>query len=63
MAKFECMTCGEELELAKHTMKVIGGRVVSPEAMCCGYHMKAVRENKGLGGIIKKPGGTVSGKI
>jgi len=63
MAKFECKTCGEKLELSKITLEVINGKVVSPEAECCGTYMKSIRENHGLGGIIKKPGGTVSGKI
>ena len=63
MAKFECEACGEKLELSTHTIKVEDGKVVSDEAICCDQYMKGIRENKGLGGIIKKPGGTVSGKI
>ena len=63
MAKFECNVCGGGLELDSHTMKVVDGRVVSPEAVCCEQYMHSIRENKGLGGIIKRPGGTVSGKI
>jgi hypothetical protein len=62
MAKFKCNVCGGELELDKHTMKVMNGNVVSPEAMCCDQYMYSIRENKGFGGIIKRPGGTVRGK-
>ncbi len=63
MAKFECKICGSKLELAKHTIKVEDGVIVSPDAMCCKTYMTGIRENAGLGGIIKRPGGTVSGKI
>ena len=47
MAKFECETCGEKLELASHTIKVLDGKVISPEAICCDQYMKGIRENKG----------------
>lgn len=63
MAKFICEICGNELELAKHSIKVVDDKVVTPEAMCCDQYMKAIKENKGFGGIIKKPNGTVSGKF
>ena len=49
MAKFICEICGNE--------------VITPEAVCCDQYMKAIKENKGFGGIIKKPNGTVSGKF
>ena len=62
MAKFECETCGEKLELSSHTMEVIDNKVVSPEAECCGTYMKGIRENKGLGTVLSRPGGKVRGK-
>ena len=63
MSKFICNKCGNELVLAKHTIKVVDGKVVSDDATCCDSYMESVRENKGFGGIIKKPNGTVSGKF
>lgn len=62
MAKFECEKCSETLELSVHTIKVVGGKVISPEAKCCGVYMKAIRENKGLGTALMRPGGKVRGK-
>ena len=62
MAKFECETCGEKLELASHTIKVLDGKVISPEAICCDQYMKGIRENKGLGTVLSRPGGKVRGK-
>jgi hypothetical protein len=62
MAKFECLVCGEKLEIAKHTIKVLDGKVVSPEAMCCDKYMKGIRENEGLGTVLSRPGGKVRGK-
>jgi len=62
MAKFECETCGEKLELSSHTMKVVDGKVVASEAMCCNTYMKSIRENKGFGSAIMRPGGKVRGK-
>jgi predicted transposase YbfD/YdcC len=63
MAKFKCEECNKEIILAKHSIKVVDGQVVTPEAMCCQKYMKSIKENKGFGGIIKKPNGTVSGKF
>jgi len=62
MAKFECEICGEKLELSSHTMKVVDGKVVAPEATCCNTYMKSIRENKGFGSAIMRPGGKVRGK-
>ena len=62
MAKFKCNVCDGELELDKHTMKVVDGNVVSPEAMCCDTYMHSIRENKGFGAAIMRPGGKVRGK-
>ena len=42
---------------------VVDENVVSPEAKCCGKYMEFLRSNKGFGGIIKKPSGTVGGKF
>jgi len=64
MAKFKCDKCKRNLELAKHSIKVVDGLVVSPEAFCCENYMTSIKEKgKGFGGIIKKPNGTVSGKF
>jgi hypothetical protein len=64
MAKFKCIKCDKEITLSKHTMKVVDGSVVAPEAMCCDTYMESIREKGGgLGGIIKKANGTVSGKF
>ena len=63
MAKFECKICGEKRELSFHTLKMVNGEIVSPEAKCCLTYMKSIRSNKGFGGIIKKPDGKVGGKF
>ncbi len=62
-SKFECSLCGKHVELTKHVIKVVDGKVVCPDAKCCDEYMESVKENKGFGGIIKKPNGTVSGKF
>ena len=65
MAKFKCNVCNSNVrEISKHTIKVIDGKVVCPEAVCCDEYMESIREEgKGFGGIIKRPGGTVSKKF
>ncbi len=55
--------CGNVVELSKHTIEVVDGKVVCPDAKCCDEYMKSIKENKGFGGIIKKANGTVSGKF
>ena len=62
MAKFKCNVCNGELELDKHTIKITEEGAVSPEARCCGTYMTAIRENKGFGKAIMRPGGKVRGK-
>lgn len=62
MAKFKCVLCSTTLELSKHTIKVVDVKAVSPEAMCCGLYMESVREGKGFGTIMSRPGGKVRGK-
>ena len=47
----------------KHSMKIVDGSIVSPEATCCDEYMKTIKENGGLGGIIKRPGGRIRGKF
>lgn len=63
MGKFKCKECSKELDLDNYTIKVVSGLVVSEEAKCCDTYMESIRENKGVGGIIKRPGGTVSKKF
>ena len=65
MAKFKCNVCNSNVrEISKHTIKVIDGEVVCPEAVCCDEYMESIREEgKGFGRIIKRPGGTVSKKF
>ena len=63
MAKFKCNKCEEVLELLSYSIKVVDDKVVSPEAICCDDYMNRIAQNKGFGGIIKKPNGTVSGKF
>ena len=65
MAKFKCNVCNSNVrEISKHTIKIVDGEVVCPEAGCCDEYMESIREKgKGLGGIIKRPGGTVSKKF
>jgi len=63
MSKFKCSLCGEVKELTRHKIKVVDGKVVCPDATCCEEYMESIKENKGFGGIIKKPNGTVSGKF
>ena len=65
MAKFKCKVCNSNVrEISKHTIKVVDGEVVCPEAVCCDEYMESIREEgKGFGGIIKRPGGTVSKKF
>jgi hypothetical protein len=44
-------------------MKVLDGKVVSDDAICCDVYMDSVKEGGGFGGIIKRPNGTISGKF
>ena len=45
-------------------MKIVDGKIVVPEAICCEDYMKEIKESGGgFGGIIKKPNGQVSGKF
>jgi len=62
MAKFKCNTCNSKLELSTHTIKVVAGMVVSPDAMCCNTYMKSIKENAGFGAALSRPGGKVRGK-
>jgi hypothetical protein len=62
--KLYCKNCEKTTEVSKFTMKVVDNKVIKPESICdCGEQMKDVSEYKGLGGIIKRPGGKVGGKI
>tara|TARA_R110002153_G_scaffold271570_1_gene439151 strand:- start:284 stop:475 length:192 start_codon:yes stop_codon:yes gene_type:complete len=63
MAKFKCKACKKELHITEFKIMVVDENVVSPEAKCCGKYMEFLRSNKGFGGIIKKPSGTVGGKF
>ena len=61
--KFYCNKCDNTVDVIKTTMKIVDGKVVYPETICsCGKHMKDITDFKGLGGIIKRPGGKVKGK-
>jgi hypothetical protein len=62
MAKFKCSICSGQLELSSHTIKVEDDKVVSPEAVCCNTYMESIRENKGLGTVLSRPGGRARGK-
>jgi hypothetical protein len=45
-------------------MKIVNEKLVKSESICnCGEQMQDVSEYEGLGGIIKRPGGTVSKKF
>ena len=53
MTRFECVNtdCNKDLELGTHTMKVVGGEVVCPEAICCDTYMKEIKvKGGGFGG-------------
>ena len=64
MAKFVCLKCDSTLDLLSHTIKIVGDKVVSPEATCCNDYMSETKEKGGgLGGIIKRPGGKIRGKF
>jgi hypothetical protein len=64
MSKFKCKECDKELELDQHTMKVVDGLVVSPDAICCDDYMASIiNTSDGFGGIILKEGGKVGGKF
>tara|TARA_R110001599_G_scaffold88633_3_gene235454 strand:+ start:806 stop:1030 length:225 start_codon:yes stop_codon:yes gene_type:complete len=60
MAKYEC-SCGV-IELSKTTLKVVGDKVIVPEAYCdnCKDYRVFIKEHKGFANIVKKPNGTVS---
>ena len=62
MAKFTCSLCNNNVELTKHVIKVVDGKVVCPDAKCCDTYMKHIRENAGLGSALSRPGGKVRGK-
>ena len=59
--KYQCSKCGHKLELDKATIAVIDGKIATREAYCekCKRYMEKVREFKGWGGIVSKPGGIV----
>ena len=62
--KLHCSKCDNTVEVTKFTMKIVNGELVEPESICtCGKKMTDVTEYNGLGGIIKKAGGRVSGKF
>jgi len=65
MAKFICKSCDNTKELRIYTLGFVKGEKIFKEAICefCGIYMDIVSEDKGLGGIIKRPNGTVSGKF
>lgn len=59
-----CAKCDNTVNVSKFTIKVVDGKLVKSESICsCGNQMKDVSEYDGLGGIIKKPGGTVARKF
>ena len=60
MAKYKC-SCGV-IELSKTTLKVVGDKVIVPEAYCdkCKDYRDFIKEHEGFATIIKKPNGTVS---
>ena len=59
-----CEKCDNKVEITKFTMKIVNGELVKSESICnCGEQMQDVSKYEGLGGIIKKPGGTVSKKF
>lgn len=62
--KLYCKKCDNMVDVTKFTMKVVDGEIVRPEMICnCGNEMEDVSEYNGLGGIIKRPGGKVKGKL
>jgi len=62
--KLYCEKCDNKVEVTKFTMKIVNGKLVKSESICnCGEQMQDVSEYEGLGGIIKRPGGTVSKKF
>lgn len=63
MAKYICECRTFEVK-GKTSIKIVDGRVVTPEAYCeeCGNYGDYIKEHDGFGGIIKKKGGKV-GKI
>lgn len=62
--KLYCKNCDNLVEVSKFTIKVVDGKVFNPESVCaCGEEMADVTPFQGFGGIIKKPGGTVSKKF
>jgi|TARA_B110000908_G_C10169714_1_gene410197 hypothetical protein len=64
MAKYKCEECGKHIELSLQSIAIVDGEVVCKEAYCCEKYMTSIKEKgAGFGGIIKKPGGTVSGKF
>ena len=64
MAKFKCKKCKSTLNLTSHTIKFVKDKVVSPEATCCDDYMEEIKEEgRGLGSIIKRPGGRIRGKF
>ena len=64
MSKFICEECNKEIKLAKHSIKVVDGQVVTPEAICCKKYMKSIKEKgDGLGTAMVGKGGIVRGKF
>ena len=62
--KLYCEKCDNKVAVTKFTMKIVNEKLVKSESICnCGEQMQDVSEYEGLGGIIKRPGGTVSKKF
>ena len=62
--KLYCKDCDNTVEVTKFTMAVVDDKLITPELICnCGIEMKDVTEYNGFGGIIKRPGGQVKGKL
>jgi hypothetical protein len=64
MAKYRC-ECGKDIIIRNTSLKIVKGKVVSPEAYCetCKTYGRHIKEHDGFGGIISKKGGKVGGKI
>ena len=63
MAKYKCKC--RVIEVYKSSMKIVDGKIVTPEAYCnkCNTYGEYIKEHEGFGGIIKGPQGTVSKKF
>lgn len=53
MSLYKCKKCNKTRELRSVTIKIVDGKLITPEALCsCGSYMTA-KEKEGMPGLIR----------